>query len=43
MPAANIALPIFGLGPHSSEHFITTNHQLFWGLTSIKFPNISNA
>jgi hypothetical protein len=39
----NIALPIFGLDQHSSEHFIATNHRLFWGRTSIKFPNIGNA
>jgi hypothetical protein len=31
----NIALPLFGLDQHSSEHFISTGHLLFWGLTSI--------
>jgi len=41
--AYNIALPIFGQDQHSSGHFISTDHLLFWGLTSIKYPNIGNA
>jgi hypothetical protein len=32
--AANIALPLFGQGQHSSRHFISIDHLLFWGLTS---------
>ena len=36
------ALPIFGQDQHSFEHFIATNHRLFWGFTSNKFPNIGN-
>jgi hypothetical protein len=32
--AGNIALPLFGQDQHSSKHFISTDHLLFWGLTS---------
>jgi cytochrome c len=36
-------LPLFGQDQHSSKHFISTDHQLFWGLTSTKYPISGNA